>query len=64
MTEPWPTLDEQIAAVEREIEMRKYVYPRRVAEGKMTTALADRETTRMRAVLATLHMVKAQGRLP
>lgn len=48
------TLAEQIECIEREIAYRLRVYPRRVADGKMTQRLADRELDRMRAVLATL----------
>lgn len=48
------TLAEQIECIEREISYRLRVYPRRVADGKMTRRLADRELDRMRAVLATL----------
>mgnify|MGYP001603284784 CR=1 FL=1 len=49
-----PTLDDQIQSVEREIGYRERVYPRRVAARQMTQALADREISRMRAVLETL----------
>lgn len=49
-----PSIAQQIAAVEREIAMREYVFPRRVADKKMTQAKADHELTVMRAVLATL----------
>lgn len=52
--EPPVTVAEMIAAVEREIAMRGRVYPRRVADGKMTQAKADAEVRAMRAVLATL----------
>jgi len=62
VTEPWPTLDEQIASVERELRYREHVYPRRVLDKKMSQALSDREMTRMKAVLATLHMVKGNQR--
>jgi hypothetical protein len=48
------SLADQIACVEREIDFRHRVYGRRVAEGKMPKELADREITRMQAVLATL----------
>ena len=44
----------QIACVEREISMRLRVYPRWVADKKMTQAKADAELDAMRAVLATL----------
>lgn len=57
-TPPQVSLDRQIQAVEREIKQREYVYPRRVAAGKMTQAKADDELGFMRAVLATLRRVK------
>lgn len=47
-------LAQQIACVEREIEMRERVYPRWVAADKMTQAEATRELRSMRAVLTTL----------
>ena len=62
MTEPWPTVDEQISCVERELRYREHVYQRRVGEKKMSQALADREMARMKAVLATLLMVKGNQR--
>jgi hypothetical protein len=47
-------IDEQIACVEREIALRRRVYPRRVADRKMTQALADKQLAAMSAVLDTL----------
>ena len=49
-----PNLAEQIACIEREIAMRLRVYPRQIANGRMTQRKADREIALMRAVLATL----------
>ena len=57
------TMDEQIAAVRREISMRQRVYPRWVEGGRMTQAKADQETRAMQAVLATLERVAAAERL-
>jgi len=48
------TLDEQIAAVLREIRLRERVYPRQVFNRKMTQKTADRELVLMQAVLETL----------
>lgn len=63
MTDLFPvTLDEQIEEVKYELAQRKRVYARRVADMKMTQALADRHTRRMEAVLATLEGLK--GRAP
>jgi len=47
-------LSEMIACVERELELRQQVYPRRVAANKMTKENADKEIARMRAVRGTL----------
>lgn len=51
-------LDEQIAAVEREISMRERVYGRRVNEGKMILTEAERGISQMKAVRDTLLVVK------
>ena len=44
----------QIKAVEREIAMRKAVYPKRVVAKAMTQERADHEIAAMEAVLETL----------
>lgn len=49
-----PTLADMIACARREVAMREVVYPRRVAEGKMKRATADRELEMMRAILTKL----------
>lgn len=49
-----PTLQDQIACVEREIAMRERVYPHWVRGGRLKQDKADREIETMRAVLATL----------
>ena len=56
-------IDEQIKCVEREIGMREFVYPRRVADKRMTQKKADEETAAMRAVLETLREVQTKERL-
>lgn len=48
------SLPEQIKCVEREIAMRRRVYPRWVADKRMTQAKADHELAAMEAVLETL----------
>jgi len=48
------TLASQIKSVEREIAMRKAVYPKRVAAKAMTQVMADHEISAMVAVLETL----------
>ena len=51
-------LQDQIAAVEREIGFRVKLYPRWVAQNKLTQAAADQEIARMRAVRDTLASVQ------
>jgi hypothetical protein len=48
----------QISEVQREIEMRRSVYQRRVADRKMKQAEAELLIERMEAVLATLLFVQ------
>ena len=48
------TLGMQISCVEREIAMRRQVYPRQVGQGKMKQATADLQIAAMEAVLLTL----------
>lgn len=47
-------LAEQVRAAQRELAMRRSVYPRRVEAKRMTQAMADRETTAMEAIVQTL----------
>lgn len=51
------TLSEQIKCIEREINYRKFVYPRLVIAGKMTQGQADQQLNLMKAVYQTLHTV-------
>lgn len=53
-----PTLADMIACAKREVAMRERVYPRRVADGKMKPAAADRELETMRAILAKLESLR------
>jgi len=55
------TLDDQIAAVKREIAMRERVYPRQVFNRKMSQKTADRELALMRAILNTLTELSSGG---
>ena len=48
------SLADMIACVERELQLRRQVYPRRVEAGKMTQATADEEMNRMVAIKKTL----------
>ena len=47
-------LEEQIKAAARELAMRRNVYPKWVASGRMKQAVADHETEAMAAILETL----------
>ena len=51
-------LDRQIACVRREVSMRRHVYPRWVANGKMTQEEADRQVEAMEAAQATLERLR------
>ena len=53
MTNPYD-ISEQIKCIEREIEMRKRVYPRLIINGKMTQGQADRELNLMKHIYQTL----------
>lgn len=57
------TIEEQIKAVEREIGMRRRVYPNWVASKRMSQEKADKEIAAMEAVLETLKEVQKQGQL-
>jgi hypothetical protein len=54
---------EQLASVEREIAMRKRVYPRWVEAGKMTKSKADAEIRIMEAVAETLRGLELREKL-
>lgn len=57
------TIDEQIKAVEREINMRLRVYPKWVENKRMSQEKANKEIAAMQAVLETLKEVQKQTRL-
>lgn len=48
------SFEEMLACVDRELAMRRKVYPRWVRDGKLTQVAADLEVLRMRAVRALL----------
>lgn len=56
------TIDDQVRAVEREVGMRRGVYPRWVASGKMKQAKADYEMAAMEAAATTLRRLRDSGR--
>ena len=59
------TIAEQLDCIEREIRFRRHVYPRRVADGKMTQVLADRQIALRESVKASLERIgREQRELP
>ncbi len=52
------SLNRQIECIEREIRYRRYVYPKRVAAGKLSQAKADDEIAVMEAIVKTLRSLK------
>lgn len=63
MTEPVTftvtvTLEQQIAAVAREVKMRQSAYPRFIEAGRLSQQKADYELAAMKAVLTTLQGLK------
>jgi hypothetical protein len=51
------SIDAQIEEVEREIRLRREVYPRQVANGRMRQSVAEYHLNRMIAVLDTLKVL-------
>lgn len=56
-------ITEQIKCVERELRMRRGVYPKWVAAGRLSQARADDEIAAMQAVLETLREAERGERL-
>lgn len=52
------SLEQQIRVAERELQMRKKVYPRRVESGAMTEAEAEFQTAAMAAIVETLRQLQ------
>lgn len=52
------SLADMLDAASRELAMRRSVYPRRVAEGKMSVANAQHETECMEGIVDRLEMLK------
>lgn len=53
------TLGEQVAEIGRELGLRRGVYPKWVADGKLSQALADRQIECMDAAYKTLKWLHA-----
>jgi hypothetical protein len=52
------TLEQQIAAVAREVKLRESAYPRFIEAGRLSHLKADHEIAAMKAVLTTLQSLK------
>lgn len=57
------TAEEKRDCASRELKQREYVYPRRVAEGKMTQKLADRQIGLMREIMMDYEALASKERL-
>ena len=55
------TLDDMIACAEREVGMRRRVYPHWVASKKMSQARADEEIAKMQAIANHLRAQRDQN---
>ena len=64
MTAPAIPYAEQLKCVRREIAMRERVYPRWVADRKMTQTKADAEIAAMQSVAETLIPLAQSEELP
>jgi hypothetical protein len=53
----------QIAEIEREISLRRRVYPRWIASGRMKEHDADRHIATLEAVLATLNCLEREQKV-
>ena len=58
MSAPKISLNQQIEEIERELTMRRSVYPRWVSAGKIRKGEADYQIARMEAVKATLEWMR------
>lgn len=57
------TLDDQIAAAERELKLRKRVYAHQVNQGKMSEAFAAHQLAAMAAICETLRQCRERGHI-
>jgi hypothetical protein len=57
------TAETKLACIEREIKMRRRVYPRWVTDGRMTQAKADDEIKTMEAIADDYRKAATQERL-
>jgi hypothetical protein len=55
---PLKSLEDQLAAARRELKLRESTYPRWIAQGKTTAAIAQHEIDCMRSIVATVERAK------
>jgi len=55
------TIDDEIACAERELRLRRRVYPRWVEQGKINQDKAEREIDLMKRILKRLAQVRDRG---
>lgn len=55
------TIDDMIKCAERELKLRRRVYPRLIADGKLSQDFADHQTIAMEAIVALLKKRKEVG---
>lgn len=60
MSTRFVSMDDMIGCAKRELMLRKRVYPRWVADGRMTEKKAEDEISFMNAIVE--HLLKASGR--
>ena len=64
MSDPKFSFKDKLDCISREIGKRKHVYPRLVAEGKLTQTKANREIACMEAIKADLEVAVKTEMLP
>jgi hypothetical protein len=57
------SFEDKLAAIQRELKYRRYVYVRRVAEKKMTQANADKQIAIFEAIEVDYQKAVESGRL-
>jgi hypothetical protein len=57
------TLRELVECAEREVRLRRRVYPNRIETGRMSPALAERQIAMMEEIAARLRVLEQQTEL-
>lgn len=55
--------EEQLDCVERELRLRRRLYPRKILDGRLSAHMADQELKRMAAVVETIRALAQRERL-